>query len=122
MAIRTRGKEPVENSMDNEWWQEGLEPVTIGVTPDAKAKLNKMARQTGMSVSHVGSIIFEAQMDKHTRLEESLRRMISKHFDEEYIRIEKKLKAIVSPIEKVNQFIFDLLPFLGRKTKGRVSN
>jgi hypothetical protein len=49
---------------------------------------------TGQSVSEAAFVIFHAQMKKHKKLEESIRKAISEAMDKEYTRVEEELVRI----------------------------
>jgi hypothetical protein len=103
-------------------WKDGLEMVTIWITPAAKAKLAQIAEKTGVSVSYAASAVFQEQLEKYEKLEETIRETVAKSFDEEYGHLEENIRAIMSPIGKSNQIIFDLLPLLKDKITKKSSN
>ncbi len=69
----------------------GLVQMVFDVTPETKDKLEALARDSGMSLSRTAGIILEAQIAKHKKLEEEIRRIVSEAMQEENRRLEEEL-------------------------------
>jgi ACT domain-containing protein len=54
----------------------GLVEMVFDVTPETKAKLEELARESGMSLSQAAGIILEAQVAEHKKLEEQIRKVL----------------------------------------------
>src|SRR5688500_14327872 len=72
----------------------GLVQMVFDVTPETKAKLEKLVRESGMSLSQAAGIILEARITMHKQLEEDIRRKVSEAMQEEYTRFEEELARI----------------------------
>ena len=81
----------------------GLVQMVFDVTPETKAKLEALARESGMSLSQAAGIILEAQIAKHKKLEEAIRRTISEAMQEENQRFEEELVRSGQPFGIVDQ-------------------
>jgi hypothetical protein len=90
----------------------GLVQMIFAVTPETKAKLEALARGSGMSLSQTAGIILEAQMTKHQKLEEEIRRTVSEAMQEEFGHLEEKLARMNTPTEKLNSLLGKLFPHI----------
>ena len=79
---------------------DGLEPLTIRVTPEQMRKLMSIAKQCAISLEMAGSMIFEAQMEKYENLEDSIRKAVVDSFNIEYAALEERIRAMVTPLIK----------------------
>ena len=102
--------------------QTGLVQMVFDVTPETKGKLEKLARESGMSLSQVAGIILETQIMKHKKLEEETRRMVSEAMHAEYRRLEEELSQINAPTEKLISLLAELFPHKKSKMKKDVPN
>jgi ATP-dependent Lon protease len=102
--------------------QTGLVQMVFDVTPETKAKLEKLARESGMSLSQAAGIILEAQVAKHQKLEEEIRRTVSEAMQEEYRHFEEQLARIHAPTETLNNLLVELFPQGKRNMKKDVTN
>jgi hypothetical protein len=100
----------------------GLVQMVFDVTPETKAKLEKLARESGMSLSQAAGIILEAQVAKHKKLEEEIRRTVSEAMQEEYRHFEEKIARINAPTETLNNLLMELFPQGKSKMKKDVTN
>ena len=100
----------------------GLVQMVFDVTPETKAKLEELARESGMSLSQAAGIILEAQVAEHKQLEEQIRKGVSEAMDEEYTRLEEELARINAPTETLNRLLLKLFPQLKSHLKKDVTN
>jgi enoyl-CoA hydratase/carnithine racemase len=100
----------------------GLVQMVFDVPPETKAKLEKLARESGMSLSQVAGIILEAQITKHKKLEEEIRRTVSEAMQAENRRFEEELARINAPTETLNNLLVELFPQVKSKMKKGVTN
>ena len=100
----------------------GLVQMVFDVTPETKDKLEALARDSGMSLSRAAGIILEAQIAKHKKLEEEIRRRVSEAMQEENRRLEEELAQINAPTETLNNLLVELFPKLKSKIKKGVTN
>jgi hypothetical protein len=100
----------------------GLVQMVFDVTPETKAKLEELARESGMSLSQAAGIILEAQVAQHKKLEEQIRKGVSEAVDEEYTRLEEELARINAPIETLNRLLLKLFPHLKSHMKKGVTH
>ena len=100
----------------------GLVQMVFDVTPETKDKLEALARESGMSLSQAAGIILEAQITKHKKLEEDIRKMVSEAMQEEYTRLEEELARINAPIETLNRLLLKLFPHLKSHMKKGVTH
>jgi hypothetical protein len=110
------------NKMQRRASQTGLVQMVFDVAPETKAKLEKLARESGMSLSQAAGIILEAQVAKHKKLEEEIRRTVSEAMQEEYRHFEEKLARINAPTETLNNLLVELFPQGKSKMKKGVTN
>ena len=115
-------KLPVLKEMQRKASQPGLVQMVFDVTPETKAKLEALARESGMSLSQAAGIILEAQLAKHKKLEEAIRRMVSEAMQEENRRLEEELARINAPTETLNNLLVEFFPKLKGKMKKDVTN
>src|ERR687896_308151 len=97
--------------------QTGLVQMVFDVTAETKAKLEKLARESGMSLSQAAGIILEAQVAQHKKLEEQIRKSVSEAMQEEYRHLEEELTRINAPTEKLNNLLLEFFPKLKSKMK-----
>jgi hypothetical protein len=102
--------------------QTGLVQMVFDVAPETKAKLEKLARESGMSLSQAAGIILEAQVAQHKKLEEQIRKSVSEAMDEEYTRLEEELARINAPTETLNRLLLKLFPHLKSHMKKGVTH
>jgi hypothetical protein len=102
--------------------QTELVQMVFDVTPETKAKLEKLARESGMSLSQAAGIILEARIMMHKQLEEDIRRKVSEAMDAEYRRFEEDLARINAPTETFNNLLGELFPHIKSKMKKGVTN
>ena len=100
----------------------GLVQMVFDVTPETKAKLEALARESGMSLSQAAGILLEAQIAKHKKLEEAIRRTISEAMQEENRRFEEELARINAPTETLNKLLVEFFPQVKSKIKKGVTN
>jgi hypothetical protein len=100
----------------------GLVQMVFDVTPETKAKLEALARDSGMSLSQAAGIILEAQIAKHKKLEEQIRKSVSEAMQEEYRHFEEEIARINAPTEKLNNLLVEFFPQLKSKIKKGVTN
>ena len=100
----------------------GLVQMVFDVTPETKAKLEALARESGMSLSQAAGIILEAQVAQHKKLEEQIRKSVSEAMQEEYRHLEEELTRINAPTEKLNNLLLEFFPKLKSKMKKDVTN
>ena len=100
----------------------GLVQMVFDVTPETKAKLEELARESGMSLSQAAGIILEAQVAEHKQLEEQIRKGVSEAMNEEYTRLEEELARINAPTETLNRLLLKLFPQLKSHMKKDVTN
>ena len=100
----------------------GLVQMVFDVTPETKAKLEELARESGMSLSQAAGIILEAQVAQHKKLEEQIRKSVSEAMDEEYTRLEEELARINAPTETLNRLLLKLFPHLKSHMKKGVTH
>src|SRR5688572_33042297 len=100
----------------------GLVQMVFDVTPETKAKLEALARDSGMSLSQAAGIILEAQIAKHKKLEEEIRRIVSEAMQEENRHLEEELARINAPTETLNNLLGELFPHMKSKLKKGVTN
>jgi hypothetical protein len=100
----------------------GLVQMVFDVTPETKDKLEALARESGMSLSQAAGIILEAQITKHKKLEEEIRKMVSEAMQEEYTRLEEELARINAPTETLNRLLLKLFPHLKSHMKKGVTH
>src|SRR5688572_31196214 len=100
----------------------GLVQMVFDVTPETKAKLEALARDSGMSLSQAAGIILEAQIAKHKKLEEEIRRIVSEAMQEENRHLEEELARINAPTETLNNLLVEFFPKLKSKMKKDVTN
>ena len=100
----------------------GLVQMVFDVTPETKAKLETLARDSGMSLSQAAGIILEAQIAKHKKLEEQIRKSVSEAMQEEYRHFEEEIARINTPTEKLNNLLVEFFPQLKSKIKKGVTN
>ena len=100
----------------------GLVQMVFDVTPETKAKLEALARESGMSLSQAAGIILEAQIAKHKKLEEAIRRTISEAMQEENRRFEEELVRINAPTETLNNLLVEFFPQVKSKIKKGVTH
>ena len=86
--------------------------MVLDVTAETKAKLEKLARESGMSLSQAAGIILEAQVAKHKQLEEEIRKTVSEAMQEENRRFEEELARINAPTETLNNLLGEIFPAL----------
>ena len=110
------------NKMQRRASQTGLVQMVFDVAPETKAKLEKLAKESGMSLSQAAGIILEAQVAKHNKLEEEIRRTVSEAMQEEYRHFEEKLARINAPTETLNNLLVELFPQGKSKMKKDVTN
>ena len=75
-----------------------------------------------MSVSQAAGIILEAQVAKHKKLEEEIRRTVSEAMQEENRRFEEELARINAPTETLNNLLGERFPHMKSKLKKGVTN
>ena len=102
--------------------QTGLVQMVFDVTAETKAKLEKLARESGMSLSQAAGIILEAQVAKHKQLEEEIRKTVSEAMQEENRRFEEELARINAPTETLNNLLGEIFPHIKSKMKKGVTN
>ena len=100
----------------------GLVQMVFDVTPETKAKLEALARESGMSLSQAAGIILEARIRMHKQLEEDIRRKVSEAMQEEYSRFKEELARINAPTETLNNLLGGLFPHIKSKMKKGVTN
>ena len=102
--------------------QTRLVQMVFDVTAETKAKLEKLARESGMSLSQAAGIILEAQVAKHKQLEEEIRKTVSEAMQEENRRFEEELARINAPTETLNNLLGEIFPHIKSKMKKGVTN
>jgi hypothetical protein len=102
--------------------QPGLVQMVFEVTPETKDKLEALARDSGMSLSQVAGIMLEAQVAKHKKLEEEIRKTVSEAMQEETRRLEEELARINAPTATLNHLLVALFPKLQSKMKKDVTH
>ena len=112
----------VQKKMKRKASHSGLVQMVFDVTPETKDKLEALARDSGMSLSRAAGIILEAQIAKHKKLEEEIRRIVSEAMQEENRRLEEELAQINAPTETLNNLLVELFPQLKSKIKKGVTN
>jgi hypothetical protein len=102
--------------------QTGLVQMVFDVTAETKAKLEKLARESGMSLSQAAGIILEAQVAKHKQLEEEIRKTVSEAMQEENRRFEEELARINAPTDTLTSLLGEIFPHIKSKMKKGVTN
>ena len=75
-----------------------------------------------MSLSQAAGILLEAQIAKHKKLEEAIRRTISEAMQEESRRFEEELARINAPTETLNKLLVEFFPQVKSKIKKGVTH
>lgn len=68
-------------------WKEGREPIQLALTPELTVLLTELARQKGMDFNEFVSMALEDHVMNKVELEDSIRTMVARAFEEELNRL-----------------------------------